>query len=94
MGHYRMHIDIPFDPSDSEEECARKAQMVASWLENSVMIEDLAVEKVNYRLGHDDDRQKSNYLMKNENGHVSNKKISIVFSDSRRQSKRVFSDNP
>ena len=32
---------------------------------------------INFRLGHDDDRQKSNYLIKNENGHVANKKSRI-----------------
>ena len=32
---------------------------------------------INYRLGHDEDRQKSNYLDINENGHASNKKIRI-----------------
>jgi hypothetical protein len=37
------------------------------------------VEQVNYRLGHDEDRQKSNYLLKNENGHVSNKKCHIYW---------------
>jgi hypothetical protein len=35
-------------------------------------------DTINYRLGHDDDRQKSNYLDKNENGHVSNKKSKIL----------------
>jgi hypothetical protein len=40
----------------------------------------LDVECINYRLGHDDDRQKSNYLDKNENGHVSNKKSKILLT--------------
>ena len=38
---------------------------------------NFGIEKLNYRLGHDDDRQRSNYLDKNENGHVSNKKIKV-----------------
>jgi hypothetical protein len=32
---------------------------------------------INFRLGNDEDRQKSNYLIKNENGHVANKKSRI-----------------
>ena len=34
--------------------------------------------EINYRLGHDDDRQKSNYLIKTESGHVANKKSRVV----------------
>ena len=41
---------------------------------------DSCIEGMNYRLGHDDDRQKSNYLMKNEEGHVNNKKCRLTFS--------------
>tara|TARA_R110002051_G_scaffold71886_4_gene130021 strand:- start:1145 stop:1459 length:315 start_codon:yes stop_codon:yes gene_type:complete len=37
--------------------------------------------QMNYRLGHDEDRQKSNYLMKNEEGHVNNKKCRLTFND-------------
>jgi len=39
------------------------------------------VDQVNYRLGHDEDRQKSNYLNKTESGHVTNKKSRLTFSD-------------
>ena len=38
------------------------------------------ISGMNYRLGHDEDRQKSNYLMKNEEGHVNNKKNRLTFS--------------
>jgi hypothetical protein len=38
---------------------------------------DMGFGDINYRLGHDDDRQKSNYMIKNENGHVANKKSRI-----------------
>lgn len=93
MAHYRFHIDIPFDPSDSEEECVRKSQKVVSFLETMTKIENLKIDKINYRLGHDEDRQKSNYLDKNENGHVSNKKFSIVFKDDNRESERIITDN-
>jgi len=38
---------------------------------------DMGFTDINFRLGHDDDRQKSNYIIKNENGHVANKKSRI-----------------
>jgi hypothetical protein len=43
--------------------------------------EKYGVDEVYYRLGHDDDRQKSNYLDKNENGHCSNKKLKLTSPD-------------
>jgi hypothetical protein len=47
--------------------------MLSSHLNNAI-----GVEEINYRLGHDDDRQKSNYFLKDANGHVNNKKSKIV----------------
>ena len=78
MSQYRLHIDIPLP--FSEEESARKSELIISLLNNMTFIEKLDISEINYRLGHDDDRQKSNYLMKNENGHVNNKKSKITFT--------------
>jgi hypothetical protein len=44
---------------------------------NKQQLIDLGITDINYRLGHDHDRQKSNYMIKNENGHVANKKSRI-----------------
>ena len=41
-------------------------------------------------LGHDEDRQKSNYLDKNENGHVTNKKSRISLSESTDENQEKF----
>jgi hypothetical protein len=41
-------------------------------------INAMGIDQINYRLGHDDDRQKSNYFMTNASGHVNNKKSKIV----------------
>jgi hypothetical protein len=38
-----------------------------------------SVPELGYRLGHDDDRQKSNYLVKTVNGHVTQKKCKLSF---------------
>ena len=80
---YRLHIDIPL--GEDEEKAKYKANLLIQELitdhphdgELTHLHEKYGVEQVNYRLGHDDDRQKSNYLQVNENGHCSNKKTKI-----------------
>lgn len=79
MSQYRLHIDIPLPVS--EEEALKKSEFILSLLTNQILIEKCDVNEINYRLGHDDDRQKSNYFTKNENGHVNNKKSRIVIQD-------------
>jgi len=73
---YRLHIDIPMP--FTEEEALKKSSMIIAFLQNNILIEKLDIDQINYRLGHDDDRQKSNYFIKDENGHVNNKKSKIV----------------
>jgi hypothetical protein len=79
MSSYRLHIDIPMPLS--EHDAAVLSQKIISSLssgEGLAILQENGIEQVNYRLGHDDDRQKSNYLLKNENGHVANKKNRIL----------------
>ena len=82
---YRLHIDIPLGAD--EEEAIKAAKQIVAWTfadiecqERLVRISGNKVDVINYRLGHDEDRQKSNYLDKNENGHVRNKKTRISIS--------------
>ena len=83
---YRLHIDIPL--GNDEEKSIKAAESLMEWYFNDVdakvKIKRLTcgadLSTINYRLGHDDDRQKSNYLDKNENGHVRNKKTRISIS--------------
>jgi hypothetical protein len=70
---FRLHIDIPL-PYTEEEAVKLSKDIIATLNPNK-----LNVYCINYRLGNDEDRQKSNYLDKNENGHVSNKKCKILF---------------
>ena len=51
-----------------------------AYADQNLKINSDDIEEFNYRLGHDEDRQKSNYMDKNENGHVSNKKTKIHIS--------------
>lgn len=77
MSQYRLHIDIPLPVS--EEEAIDISKKIMVYLEYATIGKEFNIAEINYRLGHDDDRQKSNYLMKNENGHVNNKKNKITF---------------
>jgi len=66
----------------SEEEALIASRQILGLLADvdtdAIILNAIGVEEINYRLGHDDDRQKSNYFTKNENGHVNNKKSKIV----------------
>ncbi len=82
---YRLHIDIPL--GSDEETAISAAKSLMEWNFTDIDAKDRItrltggkVEQVNYRLGHDEDRQKSNHLDKNENGHISNKKFRIDIS--------------
>ena len=82
MSEYRLHIDIPL--GGDEETAIKNANQLMHWTfsdvdckERILRLTNNDINQINYRLGHDEDRQKSNYLQKNENGHVSNKKIRI-----------------
>lgn len=72
---YRIHIDIPINASDLTE-AQREAIRILSTLGLSDSGSTDGLE-VNYRLGHDDDRQRSNYLDMDENGHCSHRKTRI-----------------
>jgi hypothetical protein len=77
---YRLHIDIPLNMTEDEALIASRQILgiLADEETDSLILNAIGVEEINYRLGHDDDRQKSNYFQKNENGHVNNKKSKIV----------------
>ena len=83
MSQYRLHIDIPLP--FTEEEAIKKSKMIVDLFCKSNLLASMEIDHLNYRLGHDDDRQKSNYMMKNENGHVNNKKSKISFETARCQ---------
>lgn len=74
---FRLHIDIPLELNESS--CVDATNKFIAFLEqNKELLTAMGVTDINYRLGHDDDRQKSNYLIKTESGHVANKKSRIT----------------
>jgi hypothetical protein len=74
---FRLHIDIPLD-TDETTAAILSENLVNMFVSNINPVSNgIVLTEVNYRLGNDDDRQKSNYLIKTESGHVANKKSRI-----------------
>ena len=80
MGTYRLHVDLQVD--SDEANALRICQEILNFAFDNhqarELLEKNGIKSVNYRLGHDDDRQKSNYFIKTSSGHVANKKCRIV----------------
>ena len=79
MSAYRLHIDIPLPLS--EVDAVAVTETVMAVLQSPQLLQELqsrGVSSVNYRLGHDTDRQRSNYLVKTPSGHVTNQKSRIT----------------
>tara|TARA_Y100000004_G_C8868606_1_gene392239 strand:- start:702 stop:959 length:258 start_codon:yes stop_codon:yes gene_type:complete len=82
---YRLHIDIPL--GSNENDAIQQVEDLMRWhFEDPDAREKVKnlmsdVTQINYRLGHDEDRQKSNYMKKTENGHVTNKKCRLDYGN-------------
>lgn len=85
---YRLQIDIPL--GHDEESAIATAKSIMQWHFTDPEAKDKLrrltrganLTETNYRLGNDEDRQRSNYLDMNENGHVSTKKCRIDMENS------------
>ena len=85
---FRLHIDIEIPQNTkgngpcSELDAIATSKKIINYLidnfHSAKVLRELDISEVNYRLGHDMDKQKSNYFKKNANGHVDNKKSKIV----------------
>jgi hypothetical protein len=76
---FRLFIDYPINASSTEE-----AVFMAKKLCDELLLTEEAKNKasevsdhLNYRLGHDEDRQNRNYFVINSSGHASTKKTRI-----------------
>lgn len=82
MSAYRLHIDIPLPLSEAE--AIATTELVIAALQSPQLLQGLqsrGVPSVNYRLGHDEDRQRSNYLQKTPSGHVTNQKSRVTITE-------------
>ena len=80
---YRIHIDIPLVVSCQEEAviAARAIMEILASPEALQSVKAHSGTQVNYRLGDDTDRQKSNYLVLTPSGHVTNQKCKILLTE-------------
>ena len=73
---FRLHMDFPLTSSETDSLAATN-KFIEFLSQNEDVLIAMGFTDINFRLGNDEDRQKSNYLIKNENGHVANKKSRI-----------------
>ena len=73
---FRLHMDFPLttDENSSINTCN---QFTAFFDKHKKELIGMGITDINFRLGNDHDRQKSNYMIRNENGHIANKKSRI-----------------
>lgn len=75
---YRLHIDIPMEGLSLEQSKEISEYLTGVIWNSNTALRERGIKYANVRLGNDQDRQKSNYLDFNENGHVTNKKRKII----------------
>ena len=76
---YRLHIDIPLNMSEDEARTAsiQILGLLAEEDTQALILNAIGVEEINYRLGHDEDRQNRNYFVIDSVGHASTKKTKV-----------------
>jgi hypothetical protein len=82
---YRLFIDYPIAASSTEEAVSIASKIlaeVAASEEAKMKISALGLDQINYRLGHDEDRQNRNYFVITDSGHASTKKTKIFLQPS------------
>ena len=82
---YRLFIDYPISASSNEEAVSISSKIIEHLIGSDAAnghTKDLGIKQVNYRLGHDEDRQNRNYFIIDEAGHASTKKIRISLEPS------------
>lgn len=86
---YRIFIDIPIDAVSVEDAVLQGNKIIELFIKDDKFTETftgIGLTRLNYRLGNDEDRQKSNYFLMNENGHVSTKKSAVNLGHARNES--------
>ena len=73
---FRLHMDFPLTTVENGS-IASTAVFLNFLRTHKQELIDMGITDINYRLGNDNDRQKSNYMIRNENGHIANKKSRI-----------------
>jgi hypothetical protein len=77
---YRLFIDIPISAATNEEAVKIGQHIMDAMIlseNNRMSFQVVGVEQLNYRLGHDEDRQNRNYFVIDCAGHASTKKTKV-----------------
>lgn len=77
---YRLFIDFPISASSTEDAVITAKKICESVVESEQfkeMLVGMGIEQINYRLGHDEDRQNRNYFVITDSGHASTKKTRV-----------------
>ena len=80
---YRLFIDIPISANSREDAVIVAHKLISPLIlsgQAQLVLKNNGVDQVNYRLGHDEDRQNRNYLVIDYAGHASTKKTKITVS--------------
>ena len=73
---HRLFIDIPLNLN--QQDAIRTGIMIMKMLEKEhAAFHSMGVDQINFRLGHDEDRQNRNYFVIDDMGHASTKKSKI-----------------
>jgi hypothetical protein len=87
MSKYTLHIDIPL--GDEKEHAIYKSKLLIQEFFKlqistgpNLIYEKYDIDQAGCRLGRDEDYEKSNYLEKDKNGQISNKKTFIDLKSS------------
>ena len=78
---FRLHLDLPLTTNETNS-IDTTTKFISFLEQHKDVLINMGIKDINYRLGNDEDRQKSNYMIKNENGHVANKKSRIYLLSS------------
>jgi divalent metal cation (Fe/Co/Zn/Cd) transporter len=78
---FRLHLDIPLDTDEniSVEKTKKIAVLIEQILRDNQ--ENLDIKMLQYRLGNDEDRKVKNHLVKDANGHVTEKKMRVILKE-------------
>lgn len=78
---FRLHIDVPLPLCESDAAALTREVVDVMIQACTDRLVAAGVSEFNYRLGNDEDRQKSNYLFKTPSGHVANKKSRVQLGE-------------
>jgi copper chaperone CopZ len=85
----RLHIDFPL--GEDESVACDKSKQIVDAITNALKEVD-GIKMFQYRLGNDNDRVIKNYLVKDEQGHVTKKKTKVYLVEVTEEEKSTLEE--